>query len=106
MRIVDWSSDACSSDLQPREKDEPHLLKIARQAVDEQAFPRVARAHMRRERLRPVEPERLAEMGEGVRHRDLVVAAPFGEVDDADRAVELEQEHGRAAGWARGRQYE
>src|SRR3546814_3267733 len=78
MRISDWSSDVCSSDL---------LLEVARQAVDEQAFPRVGGAHMRRQRLRPVEPQRLAQMGEGARHRDLVVAAPLGEVDDADRQI-------------------
>src|SRR3546814_1249664 len=50
---------------------------------------------MRRQRLRPVEPQRLAQMGEGARHRDLVVAAPLGEVDDADRAVGLEQANDR-----------
>src|SRR3546814_1345842 len=60
------------------EEGQPHLLEIAREAVDQQAFPRVGGAHMRRQRLRPVEPQCLAQMGEGARHRDLVVAAPLG----------------------------
>ena len=50
---------------------------------------------MRRQRLRPIETQCFAQMAEGAGHRDLVVAAPFGEVDDPDRAVGLEQPHDR-----------
>src|SRR3569623_1151696 len=71
----------------------PQLLEIARAAGDQQPLPRVAGVDPRRIGLRPVEPERLAEPGEGARQHDLVTPAPCSEIGEADRPVELAQPH-------------
>src|SRR3546814_4857372 len=83
MRISDWSSDVCSSDLQDPfvdhglgiavlsffEEFEPELLEVARETGGQEPLPLILRLEAVGRALRPVEPQRLAKLGIGFGER-------------------------------------
>jgi hypothetical protein len=69
------------------------LLEVAGEAGGEQPFPLVARLEIVGGVLRPVEAERLAQLGVGAGQLNLVDFLLLAQHGEPDRAVQLEQAH-------------